>query len=618
MTDTANLKLPFIDGSQAQKHITHNEALRILDAAIQIGVLDTDRTAPPLDPADGERHVVASGADGAWTGQEDAIATWEDGAWRFLAPKPGWCLWSAADDAMLVYDGAMWRALQGGASPLDNAPHLGVNTVADSSNLLSVRSNAALFAAIALDDDGTGDVRIQIAKEEATNTASVVFSDAFSGRAEFGLVGSNDFKLKISNDGETFTEAFVIDRETGSLTLPRGLALSGVVSPAQLIADQHNYDPAGLASASVLQIFSDVSRKLSGLARGAEGRIVGVLNVGSQSITLLDESTASLAANRFSLGSDLIIAAKQAALLRYDGTAMRWHALTRSGAAAAGALAAANNLSDLPSKAAARINLGLRDTLSANRTYYVRADGNDDNSGLTNTPEDALKTVQRAVDRACALDLGVYTVTIQVAAGVYTHGVTLKSYVGAGPIVIVGDETVPSNVLISTTGATCFAADGVNGEWHLRGMKLKTTTSGFGLVSSGGSKIKFQNLDFGDMAASTSASHMVAQGFGSIRNTGPYKISGNANIHWWVETGGLIAVTSHAVALSGTPRFNIFGRAFMQSIIQCNSSVFSGAATGKRYEVSVNSTIFVSGASENYLPGDVAGNADAASGGRYV
>ncbi len=41
MTNTPYLGMPFIEGSQAQKHVTHNEALRILDAVIQIGVLDT-------------------------------------------------------------------------------------------------------------------------------------------------------------------------------------------------------------------------------------------------------------------------------------------------------------------------------------------------------------------------------------------------------------------------------------------------------------------------------------------------------------------------------------------------------------------------------------------------
>jgi hypothetical protein len=62
MTDTANLGLPLIDGSQAQKHVTHNEALRILDDVIQISVTDATLTGPPSSPADGERHIVATGA----------------------------------------------------------------------------------------------------------------------------------------------------------------------------------------------------------------------------------------------------------------------------------------------------------------------------------------------------------------------------------------------------------------------------------------------------------------------------------------------------------------------------------------------------------------------------
>src|SRR5689334_6191613 len=100
MTDTPNLALPFIDGGQAQKHVTHNEALRILDAAVQLAVLDRTRTAPPVAPAESQRHVVATAATGAWTGKSHAIATWQDGAWAFLTPKPGWHLWSIADDGL--------------------------------------------------------------------------------------------------------------------------------------------------------------------------------------------------------------------------------------------------------------------------------------------------------------------------------------------------------------------------------------------------------------------------------------------------------------------------------------------------------------------------------------
>ncbi|ABD08153.1 hypothetical protein RPB_3457 [Rhodopseudomonas palustris HaA2] len=321
MTATANLGLPFIEASQAQKHVTHNEALRILDAAIQIAVADRDRTAPPPSPAEGARHIVAAGASGAWSGQADAVATWQDGAWAFLAPKQGWCVWSVADDGLLVFDGAQWRDLQ---MSLANAPSLGVNTTAAAPNLLSVKSDAALFAAIDPAAGGSGDVRLQLSKDSAANTASVVFSNAYSGRAEFGLVGSDAFRLKISADGASFVDALLIDPVSGNATLPRGIALTGVVAPPPLGSDQDDYDAPGLAAAAVLQLWSDAARQLSGLAGGVEGRVVTVINVGSQPITLLDEAAASAAANRFALGGPLIVAGKQAAILRYDGTAARW------------------------------------------------------------------------------------------------------------------------------------------------------------------------------------------------------------------------------------------------------------------------------------------------------
>ena len=50
---TAHLALPFIMAAQAQKHVTHNEALRLLDAMVQLSVLDRDLTAPLVSPADG-------------------------------------------------------------------------------------------------------------------------------------------------------------------------------------------------------------------------------------------------------------------------------------------------------------------------------------------------------------------------------------------------------------------------------------------------------------------------------------------------------------------------------------------------------------------------------------
>jgi hypothetical protein len=615
MTDTPNLALPFIEGSQAQKHVTHNEALRILDAAIQVAVLDLTRASPPSSPAEGERHVVASGATGAWAGHGNAIATWQDGAWAFLVPKTGWCIWSVADDVMFVFDGTHWRDLRDLPVTLDNAVHVGINTTASAPNLLSVKSNAALLTAIPVANGGSGDARLQISKESAAKTASVFFSDAFSGRAEFGLVGSDAFKLKVSADGSAWVEAFNIDQTTGNLALPRGLILTGVISPPQITANQNDYNPTGVATASVLQLSSDASRNITGLAGGAEGRVVSLINIGSQPIVLPDESTSSSAANRFALGSNLTVTAKQAAMLRYDGTAARWRMI----AGATGLLAAANNLSDLASTAAARGNLGVREQLAANRTYYVRTDGSDGNNGLANSSGGAFLTIQKAIDTVAALDLSIYNVTIQAADGTYTGAVTVTGpWVGSGTVTLQGNTTTPANVVITTSvaGAAALSVQS-GGRLSVAGFKLVSSGAGAtaGLKSSGSAILVTGAMDFG--AANR---QMQAAGSGSITfGAGiTYNISAGAVTHVFCSSGGSVAIEGCTVATTGTVAFSsAFVTSSFVGVVFIDSNTFAGAsATGSRYSITANGVVYTAGAAATYLPGNAAGTTG--SGGQYV
>jgi hypothetical protein len=607
MTDTPNLALPFIEGSQAQKHVTHNEALRILDAAIQVAVLDMTRTVAPSSPAEGERHVVAAGASGAWAGQGNAIATWQDGAWAFLVPRTGWCIWSVADNVVFVFDGAHWRDQRDLPVTLDNAVHVGINTTASSPNLLSVKSNAALLTAIPVADGGSGDARLQISKDSAAKTASVFFSDAFSGRAEFGLVGSDAFKLKVSADGSAWVEAFNIDQTTGNLALPRGLLLTGIIAPPQITANQNDYNPTGVAAASVLQLSSDASRTVSGLAGGAEGRVVSLINTGSQPIVLADESTSSSAVNRFTLGANLTVAAKQAAMLRYDGTAARWRLI----AGATGLLAAANNLSDLASVAAARANLGVREQLTASRIYYVRTDGSDGNNGLANSSGGAFLTLQKAIDTVAALDLSIYNVTIQVADGTYAGAVVVSApWTGSGAVTLQGNTSTPANALLSTGAGDCITVL-AGGTLTVTGFKL--TNSGAFLLHASSGAIRFSLLTFGTCG---SQQVRVTDG-GRMLASGNYSIDGGAGNHWSALGNGIIRVQAKTITLTGTPAFSgAFANADLGSTVLVNGNSFSGSATGARYSATNNAVISSGGAGATYLPGNAAGITG--SGGQYI
>lgn len=224
MTDTANLGLPCIEGNQAQKHVTHNDALRLLDTLVQLAVNDRDLTEPPGSPAEGQRWIVKTGATGAWAGHGDAVASWQDGVWQFSTPRVGWLAYVVDESALLAWNGAAWVAAIEALTPtaLNNMTLLGLGTAADAGNPFSAKLNNALFTAKTVAEGGDGDLRYKLNKEAAANTASFLFQDNYSGRAEIGLTGDDDFRFKVSPDGATWRDAIVIDKTSGQVSFPQG------------------------------------------------------------------------------------------------------------------------------------------------------------------------------------------------------------------------------------------------------------------------------------------------------------------------------------------------------------------------------------------------------------
>lgn len=109
-------------------------------------------------------------------------------------------------------------------------------------------------------------------------------------------------------------------------TLTGTTTITGVISPAQIVADTDNYAPTGLSTASVLRLSTDASRNLTGITGGASGRVLIVLNVGAQDLVLKNDVT-STAANRFKLGADVTLNGDEGITLWYDNTSTRWRAI---------------------------------------------------------------------------------------------------------------------------------------------------------------------------------------------------------------------------------------------------------------------------------------------------
>ncbi|MDO6586875.1 DUF2793 domain-containing protein [Salipiger sp. 1_MG-2023] len=235
--NTPQLGLPCIQPSQAQKHVTHNEALRLLDTLVQMRLESFGAVTPPASPVSGESHALGTGATGVWTGHDNEIASWDGTAWTFLEPRAGWCAFGLAEAEMRTWSGSVWRPLASGASTFSM---LGINATADATNRLSVSADATLL------NNAGADHRLVLNKAGGTDTASLLYQSGWTGHAEMGLTGDSSFHLKVSADGSVWTEALVIDAASG---LASGAAVQSTatdITPGRLARADYAYGRGNL------------------------------------------------------------------------------------------------------------------------------------------------------------------------------------------------------------------------------------------------------------------------------------------------------------------------------------------------------------------------------------
>lgn len=266
-----------------------------------------------------------------------------------------------------------------------------------------------------------------------------------------------------------------------------------------------------------------------------------------------------------------------------------------------------------------------RERLYANRTYYVRTDGNDNNNGLTNTSGGAFLTIQRFFDVLATIDKNGFNVTCKIADGTYnlTSGIIVKDGLGAGDIIVEGNTTTPANVLLtSSQSAIYYFSKNDSSFLYLKGFKFNSTVSPasytVGFISCQRGSVAISDLDFGSVS---SGIHMVAGASGIIYLSGNYTITGDGFAHIATIAGGLVrdwftvnpSGTPITVTLSGTRSFGAFafarGAGSMIDIFY-QRVVFSGSSTGQKYIAQANSVIATFGGGASYFPGSSSGTTD--------
>jgi hypothetical protein len=470
------LSLPYIMPSQAQKHVTHNEAIATLDVLVQ-AVADDEMTAPPDTPEPGDRLIVGAGPTGAFAGHANAIAVYRDGGWAFLAPQAGWTVYDRTRQRVVVFTGADWEELPP-PSALAGLQTVGLNATADAGNRLAVASPASLFT-----HEGN-DHRLKVNKAAEADTASLLYQTSYSGRAEMGLAGSDDFAIKVSPDGATWTEAMRIDGATGKPSFPQGVA-------------------------------------------------------------------------------------------------------------------------------------SFREVLAANRNYYVRTDGSDANNGLVNASGGAFKTIRKAVSVALALDMSIYSVTINVAAGTFAEGDYLD-VTGNGNARITIKGAGYDQTAISGSSYGVQASYGVS----LTLRDIDVTGGSVGIRSLNGATVTLA----GTVQLSGGSSRLMETAYsGIVTNSGGLTLRINAssayifyaNLAGVVRFGGAttVIITRNITVTAAVSAADLSIVSFAASAVTWDIS--SGAVTGQRYRATLNSVIDTStGGGATYFPGTTDGTTS--TGGQYA
>lgn len=265
-------------------------------------------------------------------------------------------------------------------------------------------------------------------------------------------------------------------------------------------------------------------------------------------------------------------------------------------------------------------NAYAHETLRANRTYYVRTDGNDSNTGLVNSAGGAFATVQAALNAASELDCFNFSVTISVGAGTFTNATSFIGEMDAAKsannfneaVDIVGADALGSTVLTANTTAPTFIVAG-DASINFSNVKLQNDGSGLSAdildVFANGSV----TISSGVIIGACTGRQFKTSARAQIWVLSNYSLVGGADSHIYAE-GNSSFNSSVTCTITGTLAFTNFAYASTSASIKDTNTYSGGTVTGARFYVTSNGSIDTGNAGATHFPGNASGQF---SGGQY-
>ncbi len=237
--------------------------------------------------------------------------------------------------------------------------------------------------------------------------------------------------------------------------------------------------------------------------------------------------------------------------------------------------------------------------LESNTDWYVDPiNGSDDNQG--GSPEEAFKTVQAAANYVSEnYNMGIYTATINLAAGNYVEDIVLPKYQASTGRIVISGPSSSSQALIK--GAFC-GESGV-GHWRLRNIKIQydelpspNMAIYFAVRSAQGARIDLINTTVDCGTAGTHPRHGATSGSGSITLYENCSFSGQGVQTFLSASGNGSVIIFNDVAINGTVA-GATVTAYSCGSLSLDSSLIgraprvTGTVTGNRAQAYANGVI---------------------------
>lgn len=257
--------------------------------------------------------------------------------------------------------------------------------------------------------------------------------------------------------------------------------------------------------------------------------------------------------------------------------------------------------------AMARSNLALRQYASAGITLYVRADGNDANTGLQDTAAGAFRTLQQAVNVVNLIDRSTVWTVVKVGPGNFS-GVNIGAY-----------SAFSGNLTFDGAGAGVTNIEAVNGISAFSMVGCRVTVKNLSVVAAPGNTNTYLiNADHNsllDMFDVTFGGNNVNPYVLIYSSNGANVILGNVTISGGFTYGiyatyfGRVYVASQRTTFVSASCNNSFLNALTNSgVVWVNNTVTGSlGGPGVKFYAIGNSTISTAGAGSGAIPGAGAG-----------